>query len=134
MLSPQAALVYTMVIVAEADHHVADEEITAISDLVGQLPVFEGIGREEVAEMAMTCSEMIAEPDGLDRAFAMIRNALTPPLREAAYALGCEVIAVDRRVNSREIEVLETVRERLGVERAVADLLEAAGRGGFQAA
>lgn len=134
MLSPQAALVYTMVIVAEADHDVSDEEIRVIGDLVGHLPVFDQIGRAEVTEMASACSELIAEPGGLDEAFRMIRDALSPTLREAAYALGCDVVAVDRRLNRREIRVLEQVREHLGIEPAVADLLEGAARIRFQAA
>lgn len=134
MLSPQAALVYTMVIVAEADHDVCDEELTIIGDLVGHLPVFDGIDREQVTAMATACSEMISQPAGFDEAFRMIRDALSPTLREAAYALGCDVIAADRRLNRREIQVLEKVREHLGIEPAVADLLEGAARIRFQAA
>ena len=101
---------------------------------MGHLPVFEGIGREQVTEMAMTCSDMISQPGGLDEAFAMIRAALSPTLREAAYALSCDVIAADRRLNRREIQVLEKVRAHLGIEPAVADLLEGAARIRFQAA
>lgn len=134
MLSPQAALVYTMVIVAEADHEVSDEELAIIGDLVSHLPVFDRIDRTEVARMATECSEMIGEPGGLERAFGLIRDALSPTLREAAYALGCDVVAVDRRLNRREIQILEKVRSHLGIEPAVADLLEGAARIRFQAA
>ena len=134
MLSPQAALVYTMVIVAEADHEVADEELKIIGDLVGHLPVFDQIDRAEVTAMAVDCSELIGQPGGLDEALRMINAALSPTLREAAYALGCDVIAVDRRLNRREIGVLEKVREQLGIAPAVADLLVGAARIRFQAA
>ena len=134
MLSPQAALIYTMVIVAEADAEISEDEITIIGDLVNHLPVFDRIDREQVTAMAMACSDMIGEPAGSDRAFRLIRDALSPTLREAAYALACDVIAADRRLNRREIKVLEKVRDGLGVPPAVADLLESATRIRFQAA
>lgn len=134
MLSPQAALIYTMVIVAEADHDVADQELEIIGDLVSHLPVFDHVDRQQVAQLATECSEMIGEPAGLERALQMIKQALSPTLREAAYALACDVIAVDRRLNRREIQALEQVRSHLGVEPAVADLLEGAARIRFQAA
>ena len=134
MLRHHAALIYTMVTVAEADSDISDDEITIIGDLVDHLPVFDEIGREQVAEMAVACSEMIGQPGGLDQVFAMIREALSPTLREAAYALACDVIAADRRLNRREIGMLDQVREGLGVPPAVAEMLEGAARIRFQAA
>ena len=44
MLSPQEALVYTMVVAAEADHEIAEAEINLIGDLGNHLPVFRGDG------------------------------------------------------------------------------------------
>ncbi|MDH3772358.1 MAG: hypothetical protein OET79_15405, partial [Nitrospirota bacterium] len=40
MISPQAALVYTMVVAAESDREVVDAEIHIIGDLVNHLPIF----------------------------------------------------------------------------------------------
>ncbi len=134
MLTPQHALIYAMVIVAEADADISAGEATIIGDLINHLPVFDHIDQAEVAGIAMTCSEMIATPAGLAEAFGMIREALTPTLREAAYALACDVMASDRRLNRGEIQMLERVRSELGIQPGVADLLEGATRIRFQAA
>jgi uncharacterized tellurite resistance protein B-like protein len=134
MLSPQHALIYTMVIVAEADADISVCEATIISDLINHLPVFDHIDREEIVDIATTCSEMIGTDAGLAKAFAMIRDALSPTLREAAYALACDVMASDRRLNRGEVRMLERVRDELGVQPGVADLLEGATRIRFQAA
>lgn len=134
MLTPQAALIYTMVIVAEADAEISEGEITIIGDLVNHLPVFAATPRTEVAAMAAACSILIAAPGGVEDAFVMIRAALPPALREAAYALACDVVAVDRRLNRAEIHTLDRVRQGLGVPAPVADMLEGATRIRFQAA
>ena len=134
MLTPQAALIYTMVIVAEADAEISDSEITIIGDLVNHLPVFADTPRAEVAALAADCSALIAAPGGVEDAFLMIREALPPALREAAYALACDVVAADRRLNRAEIRTLDRVRQGLGVPSPVADMLERATRIRFQAA
>lgn len=134
MLTPQAALIYTMVIVAEADSDISSSEASLISDLVGHLPVFDHLDEQEMTRLAVECSDMIATEQGLDRAFAGIRDALTPTLREAAYALACDVMASDRYLNRNEIRILERVRHELQVQPNVADLLEGATRIRYQAA
>ena len=134
MLTPQAALIYTMVAVAEADADISESEINIIGDLVNHLPVFAGVSRGEVAEMAAACSDLL-HATGADEVFSIIREALSPgPLREVAYALACDVIAADRRLNRRQIKVLDRVREQLNVPSVVADLLEDAAKVRFQAA
>ena len=46
MISPQEALIYTMVAAAEAGREIADAEIDIIGDLVNHLPTFAAsIGR-----------------------------------------------------------------------------------------
>lgn len=133
MLSRHAALIYTMVAVAESDADIIDSEINIIGDLVNHLPVFEGISRSEVADMAVTCSEQL-HADGLDHVFALIREALPPSLREVAYALACDVVAADRRLTRDEMKILDRVRAQLDVPEAVAEALEGAARVRFQAA
>ena len=134
MISPQEALIYTMVAAAESDREVADAEIEMIGDLVNYLPIFSGVDRAAMTAMATRCSEMLARPGGSDQVFGLIRQALPMRLRETAYALACDVIAVDSRLNRAEMRVLKEIRARLEVDRAMARAIEQAAEVRFKAA
>lgn len=134
MLTPQEALVYTMVIAAESDHEIADAEIDIIRDLVNHLPAFEGLDRATTTEMAVACSEQIAQKDGVARLFGEIRTALSAELRETAYALACDVIAVDSRLSRHELDVLEHIRDQLDVAPEMARAIEQVAKVRFLAA
>jgi uncharacterized membrane protein YebE (DUF533 family) len=134
MLSPQEALVYTMVVAAESDHEIAEAEIDLIGDLGNHLPIFRKIGRPKMTKMAMACSEMLAEAGGRDKAFGLIRTALSPQLRATAYALACDVIAVDSRLQRNEMQTLEQIRADLEVDPALARAIERVAVIRFQAA
>ena len=134
MISPQEALVYTMVAAAEADREIAEAEIDIIGDLVNHLPIFKGVDRAATSEMAMRCSEMLAQAGGSHQVFGLIRQALSMPLRETAYALACDVIAVDSRLNRAEMRVLDEIRIRLEVDPSVARAIEQVAQVRFKAA
>lgn len=134
MISPQEALVYTMVAAAEADREIADAEIELIGDLANHLPIFKGIDRAAVTGMAMRCSDMLAQAGGSDQVFELIRRALSMPLRETAYALACDVIAVDSRLNRAEMHMLEKIRAQLEVDPAMARAIEQVAEVRFKAA
>jgi uncharacterized membrane protein YebE (DUF533 family) len=134
MISPQEALIYTMVAAAEADREVADAEINLIGDLVNHLPIFKGVDRAAMTAMATRGSDMLARARGSDQAFDLIRHALTMPLRETAYALACDVIAVDSRLNRAEMRVLEQIRAQLEVDPAMARAIEQIAEIRFKAA
>lgn len=134
MISPQEALVYTMVAAAESDREVADAEIKIIGDLVNHLPIFKGVGRAAMTEMATRCSEMLGQAGGSDQIFGLVRQALSMELRETAYALACDVVAVDSRLNRAEMRVLEEIRAQLEVEPAMARAIEQVAQVRFKAA
>jgi uncharacterized membrane protein YebE (DUF533 family) len=134
MLSPQEALVYTMVVAAESDHEIAEAEIKIIGDLVNHLPIFRGLDRAAMTRVATACSKLLGQSGGADKVFELIRQALTPPLRDTAYALACDVIAVDSRLNRNEMRILEQVRIELGVDPVMARAIEQVAEVRFQAA
>jgi uncharacterized membrane protein YebE (DUF533 family) len=134
MISPQEALIYTMVAAAESDREIADAEIEIIGDLVNHLPIFSGVDRAAMTAMATRCSEMLAQAGGADQVFGLIRQALPMPLRETAYALACDVIAVDSRLSRAEMRVLDEIRARLEVDRAMARAIEQVAEVRFKAA
>jgi hypothetical protein len=64
MISPQQALVYTMVAAAEADREIADAEIDGDRRPVNHLPIFKGVDRAAMNEMATRCWRRRAGPSG----------------------------------------------------------------------
>ena len=132
MLSPEAALIYAMVVAAGPDREIAPENIGIVGDLVDHLPIFRGIDRERVRELAVRCSEQIVRPGGVEQVYSQIRSALSARLREAAYALSCDVIALCRPRPDRQ--ALEPVRTQLEIDPATAQTIERAAMVRFQAA
>ena len=128
MLSKQAALIYTMVIVSASDRQMPDAELSTIGQIVQGLPVFDGFESAKLTETAATCAEMLSVEEGLEAALQAIDNALPDGLRETAYALAVEIAAADRKVELEEMRVLEMVRHRLDIDRLVAAALERAVR------
>ena len=90
MLSPQEALVYTMVVAAEADHEIADAEINLIGDLGNHLPVFRDMNRETLTGIAMGLlpgSGRARRPRGgvrPDPRVAATGSCAAPPMRSPA--------------------------------------------------
>ncbi len=128
MLSKQAALIYTMVIVSASDRRMPDTELSTIGQIVKGLPVFDGFDSAKLTETAATCAEMLSVEEGLETALQVIDNALPDGLRETAYALAVEIAAADRKVELEEMRILEMVRHRLDIDRLVATAIERAVR------
>lgn len=126
MLSAEAALLYAMVIAAGSDREIAQEEMGIIGDLVDHLPIFRRIDRQQASELARRCSKEAARPGGIEQLYGQIRGALPGRLREAAYALSCDVIAVFRPHQDRQ--ALERIRTQLEVDPAMAQTIERAAR------
>jgi uncharacterized membrane protein YebE (DUF533 family) len=134
MLSRQAALIYAMVAAARADREITAVEIAIIGDLVDHLPIFSGIDRQKAVAIATDCLEQLARPGGIDQVSGQIRAVLSTRLREAAYALSCDVIAAGCRRQGDQTEALERVRAQLEVDAASARVIERLARLRSQAA
>jgi tellurite resistance protein len=131
MISHHTALIYTMVLVSAADRDMTDAEIKKIGEIIGNLPVFRDFERKTLSKIAASCANILADENGLDKAFEMINASLSPKLRETAYALACDVAAADRKVPDEEARILEMIRHRLNIERLVAAAIERAARARF---
>lgn len=125
-LSPQEALIYTMVITSAADSDMTDSELRMMGDLVQHLPVFDDFEAENVTRVATACAAILAEDEGLETALSEIKAALPPRLRETAYSLACDVVAADRRPAQEELRLLEMIRHRLDLDRLTAAAIERA--------
>jgi tellurite resistance protein len=113
-----------MVLVSAAEGRITDGELEVMGRIVRHLPVFRDFDPNRIAEVCNECVQLLEREDGLDVALGNIAQALTPPLRETAYALACEVAAADGRPEEAELQVLELIRHRLHVDRLIAAAIE----------
>lgn len=127
-IEPEEALVCTMVLVAAADGGLTDREIGAMAGLVQTLPVFRDFSAGQLTAATDAAVSLLGETEGLAHAARLIREALEPRLRETAYTLACDVIAVDHQARQTELEMLEFVRSELDIDPLVARALERGAR------
>jgi hypothetical protein len=132
MLDPHGALIYTMVIVTGAESKLPAAEITIIGDIVGHLPVFHDFDHGKLAGHLNDCADLLGDDDGLDKTLDTIKAALAPRLRETAYAIACDLVAVDGAATQEELQILELIRERLEIDRLIAAAIERGTRARFQ--
>src|SRR5260370_38392793 len=120
MIDPQAALIYTMVLVPAADRNMTDAELRIIGDNVRDLPAFAGYDHDQLTETLSECAALLDNDDGLEETFKRIKAALPARLRETAYALACAAVAADGEASQEELRVLELIRHPLSIDRPVA--------------
>ena len=125
------ALVFTMVLVSAAEGVMTDAELGTIGQQVRYLPVFRGFDHDRLTAVGRECAELLRQEDGLDIACDMIAEALSPRLRETAYALACDVAAADGTLAEEEANLLELLRRRLSIDRLVAAAIERATQARF---
>src|SRR5579864_4832182 len=128
MLDPHGALIYTMVIVTGAESNLPPDEVMMIGDIVGHWPVFHGFDREKLPRHLDDCAELLAREDGLDATLDAIKAALPQRLRETAYAIACDLIAVDGSATQEELQLLELIRHQLEIDRLIAAAIERGAR------
>jgi hypothetical protein len=129
-LNAPEALVLTMVLVSVADGAITDREIGIMAGEVQTLPVFFDFSADQFDSVTEAAVQLLNEEDGLAHAGRLIRNALSPKLRETAYALACEVIAGGHEGPTRggphgqALDMLAFVRETLGLDHLIATAIE----------
>jgi tellurite resistance protein len=117
-----------MVLVSASDRNMTDAELTSIGDIIGHLPVFRDFDRAELTRVTSDCAGLLSDENGLERAFALIKEALPEKLRETAYALACDVAAADGVASQEELRLLEMIRDRLEIGRLPAVAIERGAR------
>ena len=134
VLSSQAALIYVMVIVSASDAEMSDRELHTIGEAVKTLPAFEGFEPEGLIRVAQECATVLSEPNGLESALAMVKEALPGHLRETAYLLALDIALSHRPVESVELRILDRLRATLSLDKLVAAALEHSARARFMKA
>jgi tellurite resistance protein len=123
-MSPQDALVAVMVAVSASDENIRTAELVAIQRTVNHMPVFAGYDADRTRRVSQIVFDLFEEEDGLAALFGLIREALPERLNETAYALACDVVASDGKLNEVELRMLEEVREELAIDRLHAAAIE----------
>ncbi|WP_419899760.1 tellurite resistance TerB family protein [Roseomonas sp. USHLN139] len=128
----QEALICAMVLMSAADRQMSDAELGVMSRLVQELPVFADFHPQEIERVTESCLSLLEQNDGLDRACALIREALPPRLRETAYLLACEVAAADGDATQEELRFLQDFRIGMDLDRLIAGAIERAAKARYQ--
>lgn len=118
------ALIYTMLLVSGAASEIAEAELSIIGDIVGHLPVFHDFERDQLPGLLNDCAELLNRRDGVQETLNAIRTLLPAKLRETAYAIGVDLVASDNATTREELQVLDLLRRRLGIDRLVAVAIE----------
>jgi tellurite resistance protein len=124
LLDPHAALIYIMVMVAAADREMSDAELRAIGDVIHTFPTFRGFDENELIPIAQDCAKRMSQADGIERVLDLIVASLPDKLGETAYFIACDVAASKGKLSQSVLQVLEILRNRLGVGRLPAAAIE----------
>lgn len=131
-LTPQEALIYSMITVSAVDRVMTDDELARIGSIVQLLPPFQGQDRDWLVRKSEECGAVLSEADGLDKVLDMIGESLPPRLRETAYVLAAEVAASDLRVKLEEVRFLELLADKLSLDKLTCAALERAAKARHQ--
>lgn len=127
-LTPQDALVATMIAVSASDETIRTSELVAIERIVNHLPVFADYDQDRIRVVAQTVFDLFAEEEGLDALFGLLREGLPEKLHETAYALACDVAASDGALGETELRLLAELRYELKIDRLAAAAIERGAR------
>ena len=99
-------------------------ELAEIRQLVQSLPIFRDFDEHRLMTVAQEAGEILQEPEGLNAILGLVKQALSPRLRETAYALAVEVAASDLAVGKEELRFLAMLRDTLGLDKLVTAAIE----------
>ena len=126
--TPEDALVAVMISISASDETMRTSELLSIERMVNHLPVFGDYKMERVTEVSNTVFDILAEEEGLDILWGVVRTTLPERLFDTAYALACDVAAADLKAGQYELRLLEDMRYELNIDRLLAAAIEAAAR------
>lgn len=123
-VSTEQALIYTMVTMSGVEGKVNAIELAEIRQLVQTLPIFRNFDEHRLMTVAQEAGEILQEPEGLKAVLGLVKQALSPKLRETAYALAVEVAASDLAVGKEELRFLAMLRDALDLDKLVTAAIE----------
>jgi tellurite resistance protein len=125
-LSPEDALIWTMVMVSAADRKITDDEVDDIQERIIRLPAFADFDVSRLPSVADDCATALSDDNALPAVLARIREALPRHLRETAYVLALDILVADGEESEEELRLAEELREALDLDELVASAFERA--------
>ena len=125
---PEDAVVALLVTISVSDAKVRTAELLAIGRIVDHLPFFGAYDDARIKEVSNIVFDLLAEEDGLDTLWSMVKAALPERFYETAYAMACDVVASDGIARDNELRMLEEMRYELEIDRLSAAAIERAAR------
>ena len=123
-ISTEQALIYTMVTMSGVEGRINSIELAEIGHIVKHLPAFRHFDEARLTTVAQEVGEILAEPEGLKAVLGLVKEALSPKLRETAYALAVEVAASDMAVGKEELRFLAILRDTFELDKLVTAAIE----------
>ena len=123
-ISPETALIYTLVTVSASDDEMTDTELNRMTGIVGYLPAFRNYNVEKLRSDTNSCIELLQSEEGLDAVMGLVEEAIPQSHSDLVYALACEVAASDGALSQEELRLLEMIRHVLDIDRLTAAAIE----------
>jgi len=123
-ISPETALVYTMVLVSISDAEMQDSEITRMTGMIGYMPAFQNYNIERLRVDTSACVDLINSEEGLEAVLGLITEAIPDSFKDLVYAVACEVAASDGTLTQEELRLLEMIRHYIDIDRLTAAAIE----------
>ena len=131
-ISTEQALIYTMVTMSGVEGRINTTELAEIGHIVKHLPAFRHFDEARLTTVAQEVGEILAEPEGLKAVLGLVKEALSPKLRETAYALAVEDAASDMAVGKKELRFLAILRDTFELDKLVTAAIERSAIARFQ--
>jgi hypothetical protein len=123
-ISTEQALIYAMVTMSGVEGKINAVELAEIRQLVQTLPIFRDFDEHRLITVAQEAGDILQETEGLAAVLGLIKGALSPRLRETAYALAVEIAASDLAVGREELRFLAMLRDTLELDKLVTAAIE----------
>ena len=126
--SPEDALIAVMIAISVSDETIRTAELMSIQRMVNHLPIFADYEIDRITVVANVVYDILADEEGLDIFWDMVRQNLPERLNDTAYAMACDVAASDGKAREGELRLLEDMRYELQIDRLLAAAIEAGAR------
>jgi len=117
-----------MIAISVSDETIRTAELMSIERMVNHLPIFGNYEIERITDVANIVYDILADEDGLDIFWDVVRQNLPERLYDTAYAMACDVAASDGKAREGELRLLEDMRYELKIDRLLAAAIEAGAR------
>lgn len=126
--TPEDTLIAVLVAVSATDGNFRTSELMSIERMVNHLPAFKDYEIERLAKVSNALFDILADEDGLDILWNLVRQNIPERMLDTVYAMACDVAAADGKAYEPELRFLEDMRYELQIDRLLAAAIEAGAR------